>query len=155
MTATRSGSSSNVRSPSPVGRASPVLLDVNALMLPVREHFPLAEEVERLRPGARISVPSSVLAELDGLVARRVAGSAAAAALARRFPILATEGRGDSAIVEGAMRLRAWVVTADRELAERLRSRGINVLVPRDRHRLEIHRGRPSRARPARPAARG
>jgi rRNA-processing protein FCF1 len=137
-----------------------VLLDANALLLPVRAHFPLESEVDRIRPGAHLVVPSSVVDELAGLVARGVAGARAAFALAQRFSMLAVPGRGDMAVLEAAVRHGAWVVTADRALAERLRRRGVNVLVPRDRHHLELHRGRapapsppPSRPR-AEPARR-
>lgn len=121
-----------------------MLLDANALLLPARTRFPLEAEVERIRPGARIVVPSSVVQELDRLVARGVRGAATAAALARLYPVLPVEGKGDSAILEAAVQGRAWVVTADKALAERLRRRGRPVLVPRDRHRLELRLGRPS-----------
>jgi len=118
---------------------------VNALLLPARTRFPLVAEIDRLRPGARIVVPESVIGELDGLVGRGVPGARIAAELGRRFPRLPSIGRGDAAILEAAVRYRAWVVTADRELAERLRHLGVSVLVPRDRHRLELHRGRATR----------
>jgi len=119
-----------------------VLLDANALLLPVRAHFPLDSEVGRIRPGARLVVPSSVVDELDRLVARGVPGARGASALAKKFPVLPVAGRGDTAVLEAAVRQGAWVVTADRTLAERLRRRGVNVLVPRDRHRLELRPGR-------------
>ncbi|HKN07594.1 MAG TPA: hypothetical protein VJ021_08380 [Thermoplasmata archaeon] len=126
-------------------------MDANALLFPARTRFPLESEVDRLRPGARIVVPSSVIYELERLVTRGVPDARTALALARRFPVLPVSGRGDAAVLDAAVRHRAWVVTADRSLAERLRSRGINVLVPRDRHRLELHRGRVSPPPPGRP----
>jgi len=119
-----------------------VLLDANALLLPVRTRFPLEAEVDRASPGARLVVPSSVIDELDRLVARGVPEARGALALAQKFPVVPVEGRGDLAILATAVRLGAWVVTADRALAERLRREGVSVLVPRDRHRLELHRGR-------------
>jgi rRNA-processing protein FCF1 len=126
----------------PARARAKVLLDANALMLLVRARFPLVPEVDRIRPGALLLVPSSVLAELDRLAGRGVAGARAAVSLARAFAVLPTTGRGDAAIVEAAVRHRAWVVTADHALASRLRARGVSVLVPRDRHRLELHLGR-------------
>ncbi len=119
-----------------------MFLDANALLLPVRTLFPLESEVGRINPGARLVVPSSVIDELDRLVARGVPGARGASALAQKFPVAPVEGRGDAAILKAAVRNGAWVVTADRALAERLRSEGVTVLVPRDRHRLELHRGR-------------
>ena len=125
-----------------------MLLDVNALLLPVRTRFPLEAEVDRIRPGARLAVPSSVVDELGSLVTREVVGARGAFALAQKFPVLAVAGRGDAAILGAAVRHGAWVVTADRTLAERLRRKGVNVLVPRDRHRLELHPGNVPAASP-------
>jgi rRNA-processing protein FCF1 len=121
-----------------------VLLDTNALLLPVGRGFPLDREIDRHFPGARVELPRSALAELDRLVARDVPRASAARALARRYPIAASRGAGDDAILATAARRRAVVVTADRELAARLVERGITVLVPRDRHRLEALPGRPT-----------
>lgn len=146
----RSESSSNAREPRPGADRRRVVLDANALLLPARTRFPLESEVERLRPGATLVVPSSVIGELDNLVARGVAGARLAAALGRRLPRLPADARGDDAVLEVAVRYRAWVVTADRELAERLRRNGVNVLVPRDRQRLELHRARTASASAAR-----
>ena len=118
-----------------------MLLDTNALFLPARAGFPLDAEIARLVPSARVVVPVSVLAELDRLVARRARGAPAARALAERYPTTAARDEGDAAIVDLAVRRRAIVVTADRALQERLARRGVAVLVPRDRHRLELRRG--------------
>jgi rRNA-processing protein FCF1 len=149
MTGTSSGSSSSGRNRLGARGGRLVLLDTNALLLPVRSHFPLEAEIQRLRPGAVIEVPSSVLGELDRLALRGVPGARAAVALARRFRVFDVAGRGDLAIVEAAEGSRAAVVTADRALANRLRSQGVEVLAPRDRHRLERMPGRPLTARPA------
>ncbi len=125
-----------------------VLLDANALFLPARNRFPLEAEIDRLVPGAVPAVPSSVLAELDHLVAEGVRDAPAARALAARFVRVPSTGRGDAAILRTAIRERAPVVTADRELGRRLLHHGIGTFVPRDRHRLE------RRAPPPEPAAR-
>ncbi|HYA71408.1 MAG TPA: hypothetical protein VEH28_08615 [Thermoplasmata archaeon] len=119
-----------------------MFLDTNALLLVARTGFPLGPEVDRLLPGARIAIPSTAVAELDRLLGRGVRGARMALELARRYPVTPVPGRGDSAILEGAARQRAWVVTADRELAARLLRTGLPVLVPRDRQRLEPRRGR-------------
>ncbi len=103
----------------------------------MRAGFPLEAEVERLRPGATLAIPASVLGELDRLLDRETPDAASARALASRFLAVATIGRGDAAVRWAALRHDAWVVTGDRELRERLRRDGIPVLYPRDRHRLE------------------
>jgi len=94
--------------------------------------------VERLLPGAELTVPTVVNAELERLVGRQAPRAAAARAFARRLRPVRTSGHGDEAVVKAAIRLRAAVVTADRKLAERLRREGVAVLVPRDRARLEL-----------------
>jgi rRNA-processing protein FCF1 len=95
-----------------------------------------------MRPGARIAVPTAVLEELRRLVARGVRGAAVALALAERLPSIRTDSRGDAAVVDAALAGRAAVVTADKALATRLHTAGVDVLVPRDRHHLELRRGR-------------
>lgn len=123
------------------------------LFLVIRAGFPLEEEVDRVLPGARLLLPASVVAELDGLVKSLTPGALAARALAERYSVVPTTARGDDGIIEGALAARAWVVTADRELRRRLTLRGIIALVPRDRHRLQVVRARPpSPAGVSRPA---
>ena len=114
-----------------------VLLDTNALFLPVRVGFPLEAEVERLCPGATLSVPSSVLGELVRLLVRRTPDAAATRAIASRYRTVPAAGSGDDAVLRCAVRRGGWVVTADRAFRERLLAEGVTVLAPRDRHRLE------------------
>jgi len=89
------------------------------VFLPVREGFPLDAEVERLRPGAVVAVPGTVVRELDRLVSRSTPDARAARAFAERYRVERSAGRGDDAIVRVAVRLGAWVVTADRGLRAR------------------------------------
>lgn len=133
----RSGSSSGSHRSTAERRARLVLLDTNALFLPVRTGFPLELEIDRLLPGATLRVLTSTLRELDRLVARSTPDATAARALAGRYRTVATSGRGDDAVVAAAGRLGAAVVTADRGLRQRLTAAGNMVLYPRDRHRLE------------------
>jgi len=143
MTGRSSGSPSDDRERAPERRRPPVLLDANALLLPFRAGLPLEQEVERLVPGAELLVPRSVLAELDGLVARGVRYAAAARRLASRFRPVDSSGRGDAALIATAVAERASVVTADAVLIDRLFARGVVVYAPRDRVRLEhVARGR-------------
>lgn len=126
----------------PPRRARPlVLLDTNALFLPFRTGLALVDEIERLLPGAELLVPTSVLAEVDRLVGRGVPHAPAVADLAAGFGSVPSQGRGDAAVLATALALGAWVLTADRLLAERLRRHGVGVLVPRDRARLHLLRG--------------
>ena len=132
-------------------------MDTNALFLPIRAGFPLEAEIARILPGAPVRVTSSTLRELDRLESRGTPGARGARQFADRLPTTPTRLDGDAAILDVARRRRAIVVTADRELARRLRAEGLGVLMPRDRHRLELRPGdgpeppaRRPRARPNR-----
>ncbi len=128
-----------LRRPDPRRRGSRlVLLDANALFLPESDGTDLEAEAGRHGEPVELRVPSSVLGELDRLCERRIPGATTARALASRFRPLPASGRGDEAIVNTAVRLSAWVVTADRGLAERLGARGLVVLAPRAGGRLVV-----------------
>ena len=114
-----------------------VLLDTNALLMPFQMGLDVEGEVERVMGRCRIAVPQVVLAELEAM-SGSVRDAPAAQAFAQRFPVEPTEGRGDDAIVDLAMRTGAVVVTGDRALIERLRAEGYKVLRPRQRSRLEL-----------------
>jgi rRNA-processing protein FCF1 len=146
LTEKRSASRSGEPKGERVRAAGLVLLDTNALFLPFRDRFPLLEEVDRLTAPATVAVPSSVIAELDRLVARRTSGAALARELANRFLILSHEGRGDRGLVDLAAERQAIVVTSDRELRRRLTAAGVAVLSPRGSVRLQ--RSEPQRPSP-------
>ena len=110
-----------------------VLLDTSALMLPVQADVRVFEELDRLVPGAEPVVPESVLAELEALAqGGGTEGTAAGVGrdLADRCVVVAaTATYADDAAVELAAEGRVdYVVTADRGLAERVRSRGVPVI---------------------------
>ncbi len=142
---TPSASSSVNRDRSSAG--SPLLLlDANLLLRAARPGFLWQPEAERLLGPHRIAVPASVLREVDRLVLRGVSGARTASTIARTFPSAPGPGEGDDAIVMLAVRRHATVLTADRVLARRLSEAGLDVLVPRDRTRLELRRARPNEA---------
>lgn len=87
-------------------------------------------------------MPSSVLDELDRLARADVPFAGAAAQLGRSLQAVPVTRPGDAGVLEAAQGLGGWVLTADRKLAETLRSSGVPVLRPRDRARLEIVRER-------------
>jgi uncharacterized protein len=117
-----------------------VVLDTNVLLLASRRRLSFEAEIGRLVPGATLVVPSSTRRELDALVTRGTAGSVVARELAGRYPVEPTSRAGDDGVVEVAERVGGVVVTADRALQRRLAERGISVLAPRDRGRLELRR---------------
>jgi rRNA-processing protein FCF1 len=131
-----------------------VVLDANALFLPLRSALRIESEVERLLGPSQIVVPTSVLGELARLRERGVADASAAAALAERFPSVRSRGRGDEAVRTLARSLGACVLTADRALRARLLEDGTSVVYPRDRSRLALERAAPRAMVKSRPHAR-
>ncbi len=121
--------------PSSAG-APQLLLDVNALLLPFRERFPLEAALQEWAPRVRWAVPSSAWAELERLVEAGAPEARTAHRWAGTLPRAEAPGRGDAAIVRLARGSGAWVVTADRALLRRRRTAGVTTLSPRGRARL-------------------
>ncbi|MFB6081119.1 MAG: PIN domain-containing protein [Haloferacaceae archaeon] len=109
-----------------------VVLDTNALMMPVECDCRLFEEVERVVGDAPdYVVPATVVAELDDLAAGR--GTEATAArvgrdLVDRCRVVETdESYADDAVLACGERA-AYVVTNDRPLRDRLLDRDVRVI---------------------------
>ncbi len=105
--------------------------------MPFQMGIDLESEVERVMGRCRIAVPQVVLAEATAM-RDSVRDGLAALEFARRFDTVPTEGLGDDAIVECARKTGGIVVTGDRGLIKRLRAKGLKVLRPRQRKRLEL-----------------
>lgn len=124
-----------------------VLLDTNALMMPVECDVRLFDELERvLNATPELLVPSTVITELRSLTEDNgVAGQAATVGLdlaQRARTVTSTAEYADDAIVTIATDPRAdvtFVVTNDRELRERLTSRGVHVIGLSGGDTLAVH----------------
>ncbi len=118
-----------------------VVVDTNAMLLPVTDGTDLEEELTSLLGEVRIVVPSSVLRELRLLSSRLgKAGRAAGTALglAHRFATLETDMPGDDGILDIARRLSAVVVTNDKTLQGEVHRSGLTVIASRGKGRLHI-----------------
>lgn len=119
-----------------------VLLDTNALMMPVECDVRLFEELDRLVGDASLAVPAAVVAELDRLADG--AGQEATAAsvgrdLAERCSVVEHEAAAaDDAVVELAPAYD-YVVTNDQPLRERLHARDVRTIGIRGRNTLAEH----------------
>ena len=130
-----------------------VVLDTNALMMPVECGVRVFEELDRLVDDPDLVTPAAVVAELEKLAAG--AGEEATAAsvgrdLAERCRIVeTTEQYADDAVVElaaggagcgddGDPEFDGYVVTNDRPLRERLLARGVRVIGLRGANTLAI-----------------
>lgn len=108
-------------------------------MLPFQFRINLDAELRRLLGDCDVYVPSSVLAELEGLATGDRRGRAALE-LARRYPVHETDLSGDEAVLAAAEALAACVVTSDRALLAALRERRIPRITLRSRTHLVLER---------------
>jgi rRNA-processing protein FCF1 len=112
-----------------------VILDTNALLMPFEMRMNLDLAVSSLLGDVRMVVPGPMIGELKNLDHKY---AKAAIMLARKYEILQTEGTGDDAIVEAAIRLDAYVLTNDKELKRRLRSLRIPLIYLRSNTHLIV-----------------
>ena len=121
-----------------------VILDTNALMMPVELDVRVFEELDRLvGADADLVVPRAVVAELEKLAEEGNGTEATAASVGRdlvsRCRVVETGvSYADDAVVELAETEGGYVLTNDRPLRDRLLERGVRVIGLRGRNTLEI-----------------
>ncbi|WP_094226895.1 DNA-binding protein [Methanolobus psychrotolerans] len=118
-----------------------VIIDTNALMIPVQFNVDIFEELKRLGYDNYL-VPTSVINELDILTHNLKGQDRIAAKVARsmvdRCEIIPADGHADDIILDLATSLAASVLTNDIRLRKRLENRNISVICLRQKNRLEI-----------------
>ncbi|SDX65183.1 PIN domain-containing protein [Halobellus clavatus] len=121
-----------------------VILDTNALMMPVELDVRVFEELDRLvGSDADLAVPRSVVAELEKLAESGNGEEAVAASVGRdlvsRCRVVETgQSYADDAVVELAAAEGDYALTNDRPLRDRLLEHGVRVIGLRGRNTLEI-----------------
>jgi len=110
-----------------------VVLDSNALIMPFQYNINLDIEIEKILGKGDIYVPSCVIGELKRLSTKRWEAKAALQ-LAEKYKIVEVEKLGDKGVIEAAKKLKAIVVTNDRELAEKLKREGIKIISLKQNH---------------------
>lgn len=120
-----------------------VLMDTNALMMPVECDVRVFEELDPLVPEADLVVPDSVLRELRGLAEgsgrEATAASVGLDLVERCRSIEANESHADDAIVSLAEAGEfEYVVTNDGPLRERLLDARVPVIGLRGRNKLAV-----------------
>lgn len=114
-----------------------VVLDANALMMPFEFDINIDSELHRLLGDCEIIVPSGVVAELAGL-SKTNRAARAGLRLAAKYGKFGAKAKGDEAVVETALALKAAVVTNDDELLEKLKEKGIARIRLRSRSHLVL-----------------
>lgn len=119
-----------------------VVLDTNALMMPVEADLRLFDELDRLLSSPDPLVPRAVVTELEKLAAGRGREATAARVgldLSERCEIRETAAEyADDAVVELAVAEHCPAVTNDRPLAGRLLDEGVSVIGLRGKNKLAI-----------------
>ncbi len=116
-----------------------VIIDTNALMIPIQFNVDIFDELQRLGFDEFV-VPKAVLDELDTLVERSRGKDKMAAKVARsladRCEAVDITGFADDVIVELAENSGAAVLTNDIQLKNRLLEKDITVVYLRQKNRL-------------------
>jgi rRNA-processing protein FCF1 len=119
-----------------------VLMDTNALMMPVESNIRVFEELDRLLVNPELLVPRAVLSELDALAGSHgeeaIAASVGRDLSERCRPVEHESTNADDACVELAGTACEFVCTNDRPLAERILESGVPVIGLRAKNTLAI-----------------
>jgi rRNA-processing protein FCF1 len=115
-----------------------IILDANALIAPFQFSFNLDIELDRLVPGTGPVVPTSVVRELEALLKKADWRVKAALDLSRKYPWVEINGKGDGPIFDLAVRRNWMVMTQDKRLRRKLLSRGVPVVIIRDKGHLKL-----------------
>ncbi|WP_301677225.1 type II toxin-antitoxin system VapC family toxin [Methanoculleus methanifontis] len=124
-----------------------VLLDTNALLMPVQFGIDLYDELMALFGDFEPITLEEVIGELSGLArghGRDAAAARVGLAMARRSTVVPSESRAehvDDRVTEYARREGCTVVTNDRQLRNALLREGIDVVSMRRGRTLELMRG--------------
>lgn len=117
-----------------------VIIDTNALMIPVQFNVDIFQELRRLGYN-RYLVPRAVLDELDALAKKSKGSDKLAAKVARslgkKYGIVERTGTADDVIIELATELNSAVLTNDIELKKKLIDKSITVIYLRQKNHLE------------------
>jgi uncharacterized protein len=124
-----------------------ILLDANALMMPVQFRIDILDELRSLLGSFEPVVLSGVIRELSGLSKAKGRDRAAARhglVLGERCTIVESGDQNsesvDAQMIEYAARNACMVVTNDRHVRDALLARGIGVISLRNQKKLEILR---------------
>ena len=116
-----------------------VIIDTNALMIPIQFNVDIFDELQRLGFDEFV-VPKAVLVELDNLVEKLKGNDKIAAKVARslanRCEVVDAIGFADNVILKLADEIGAAVLTNDINLKNQLCDKDITVVYLRQKNRL-------------------
>lgn len=121
-----------------------MILDTNALMMPVELDVRVFDELDRLLSAYEAITPRAVVAELEKLQdgnGKEATAASVGRDLVERCTVVETDASyADDAVVEAAEAAEGevYVVTNDRPLRDRLLATGVDVIGLRGRNTLAI-----------------
>jgi len=120
-----------------------VILDSSAVMMPFEFSIELEEELTRLLGKYRIIMLTPILRELEYLSkhgkGKKKSIAKASLKLVENYEIMdVDEKHGDNAIFYMAKKLKAIVVTNDKELKKRLQKIAVSVVYLREKQKLML-----------------
>lgn len=114
-----------------------IIVDTNSLIYAIRNRVDIRTQLLGFPEISRILVPQCVLNELAGL-ASRVTEASGALKMTSKFEVVDSDGSGDDCVLNIALAREAAIITNDRELTRRARSKGIRTYSIRGKSRIDI-----------------
>ena len=114
-----------------------IIIDTNSLIYAIRNRVDIRAQLLEFPEISKILIPKCVLNELIGLETR-VPEASGALDMASRFEVVDSQGSGDDCILNTALTNGAAILTNDRELTARARSKGIRTFAVRGKSRIDI-----------------
>ncbi len=105
-----------------------LLLDTNSLMYSIKNKMDIRMALLSIPLTFEILIPKCVIDELAGL-SKTYWYARAALEYGKNFNIIESYGTGDNCILNMAIKLKCFVLTNDRGLINRLRSKNIKILM--------------------------
>ncbi|KQB33935.1 MULTISPECIES: PIN domain-containing protein [Acidiplasma] len=105
-----------------------LITDTNSLIYSIKNRLDIRNAILNLPVAFEILIPECVIDELKGL-SRTYWYAGAALKYSEYFNVIRSSGRGDDCILKTAEALNCYVLTNDRGLIQRLRSKNIRVLI--------------------------
>lgn len=94
------------------------------------------QEIKKLREPYKPVIIPAIESEVRGL-SQGIRESGLLESMMKVMEVVPAEGKGDDSIIDTAVRLKAAVMTNDRELRKRLKSSGVRVFSLRGGRRVE------------------
>ena len=114
-----------------------IIVDTNSLIYAIRNRVDIRAQLLEFPEISKILIPQCVLNELVGL-STRLPEASGALKMASKFEVVDSQGSGDDCILNIALTSGAAILTNDRELTERARSKGIRTFSIRGKSRIDI-----------------